>query len=285
MAIIDGNQKLIETTIKDKKFLVTDGDAKYSATTVPVQKKIRIKKNSTSIANTQKKYNTSKIDNINSTSSHINSVAKKVYSTREDIESCCQKQPTIKTVMNLIPPEAQPYSNLVIEKYIIDTPYRKVTQYLIKDKDAKCSFNYLNQLVLNGQQVIPFTSDDCVTAVYSLNDELKFIDEDIPKVSLIKEDRYFTTTDITTFVNNEFNKNNEFAISRAHIDGHMIQIIFEKSETKGTTLQQNIQQKLDKKYDPFIVYWDLPTNKSVDISFQAADKVKELLGIDGTSPN
>jgi serpin B len=186
MAITEGDQKIIETIIKDEKFLVTDGTAKYSTYTVPVQKKLSLNNNSISTPNTKKAFNhTSTIDNCDKYTFDINLTPNEVYTTEEEIEACCQQHPTIKQVMNLIPPTAQPYSKLIIEKYIINTKDGKIAQYLIKDRNTKCLFTSSNVLMRNG---IPthFTSDDCVTAVYSLNGNLEFKCEDIPKISPVK---------------------------------------------------------------------------------------------------
>ena len=278
MGITEGNQKIIEMIIKDGKFLVTDGTAQYSPYTVPVQKKLSLNNNSTSTPNTKKAFNhTSTIDNCDKYTFDINLTPNEVYTTEEEIEACCQQHPTIKQVMNLIPPTAQPYSKLIIEKYIINTKDGKIAQYLIKDRNTKCLFTSSNVLMRNG---IPthFTSDDCVTAVYSLNGKLKFKCEDIPKISPVKVFKLPESIDITNLINNKFNKDGTFAISKAVIDGKRIKIIIEKSEQKAKLLQTNIQQELKNEYDPFVVHWNL-TTQSIEISFGAATALKKLLKI------
>jgi hypothetical protein len=88
----------------------------------------------------------------------------------------------------------------------------------------------------------------------------------------------YLSIDITNLINNKFNKDGTFAISKAVIDGKRIKIIIEKSEQKAKLLQTNIQQELKNEYDPFVVHWNL-TTQSIEISFGAATALKKLLKI------
>jgi uncharacterized protein YijF (DUF1287 family) len=88
----------------------------------------------------------------------------------------------------------------------------------------------------------------------------------------------YLSIDITNLINNKFNKDGTFAISKAVIDGERIKIIIEKSEKKAELLQKNIQQELENKYDPFVEHWNLTTQR-IEISFRAATKLKDILHI------